>query len=541
MITEHNKSQNLVEVTIYLLRLLKTRITTGSIKSKLHQHPDFPSLLSISDVLKSLFIRNVGLKLDVQRIIKLETPFLAQLNEEKGNRIVVVKSIYNDNVIISGNGGRRDWKKLSLKDFTERATGLVMLIDASEQIEDPSFVKKRKDQIGAQLALFSLASLLLGIIGLEIWSLFSEVSSINVFSLFLLLVKFLGTVITVLLLLYEHQQVAPLLQGVCSMGQHTNCSAILRSKASKVFGGMVSWSEIGFLYFSFGALMLLCSGNNAYVVRALAIANIFALPYIAFSLYYQRFVIRQWCPLCLAVQGLLITEFCIGFSGHLYFINFISLPPVISLFEWGFIGMLPFFLYFVIKPLLSLQQNNEVKANTIARLKYNKRVFDTLLQHQDPIIEIKPDLGITLGNPQAKNKIVKVCNPFCNPCAKAHPFIEEMLRSEEDVQVQIIFSCNPSIDDDRAAVVKKMLAIQTIGDKSITRQALHDWYSAPVKKLEDFALKYDVDDTKDLFQCQMQEMAQWCALNKIEFTPTFYFNGFRLPSPYKIEDVKYFL
>ncbi|HEY2722735.1 MAG TPA: hypothetical protein VGI82_13465 [Chitinophagaceae bacterium] len=34
--------------------------------------------------------------------------------------------------------------------------------------------------------------------------------------------------------------------------------------------------------------------------------NIFALPYTLFSVYYQWKVAKQWCILCLAVQGLLL-------------------------------------------------------------------------------------------------------------------------------------------------------------------------------------------------------------------------------------------
>ena len=34
--------------------------------------------------------------------------------------------------------------------------------------------------------------------------------------------------------------------------------------------------------------------------------NILALPYTIFSVYYQWRVAKQWCVLCLVVQGLLI-------------------------------------------------------------------------------------------------------------------------------------------------------------------------------------------------------------------------------------------
>ena len=33
----------------------------------------------------------------------------------------------------------------------------------------------------------------------------------------------------------------------------------------------------------------------------------------------------------------------------------------------------------------------------------------------------------------------------------------------------------------------------------------------------------------------------WCDETKIEFTPTFFINGYKLPKNYKIDEVKYFL
>jgi len=86
---------------------------------------------------------------------------------------------------------------------------------------------------------------------------------------------------------------------------------ILNSKASKTFG--ISWSEVGFFYFATTLLFLLIPGFD-FLSKAtvISVANLAAVPYVFFSIYYQWKVARQWCPLCLTVQVVLIAELLWG-------------------------------------------------------------------------------------------------------------------------------------------------------------------------------------------------------------------------------------
>ena len=36
-------------------------------------------------------------------------------------------------------------------------------------------------------------------------------------------------------------------------------------------------------------------------------------------------------------------------------------------------------------------------------------------------------------------------------------------------------------------------------------------------------------------------MKEWCEKLKIQFTPTFFIDGYQLPNEYKLSDVKYFI
>jgi protein-disulfide isomerase len=40
---------------------------------------------------------------------------------------------------------------------------------------------------------------------------------------------------------------------------------------------------------------------------------------------------------------------------------------------------------------------------------------------------------------------------------------------------------------------------------------------------------------------KVEAMKDWCSKTEIQFTPTFFINGYQLPSNYSVNDLKYFL
>ncbi|QQD11609.1 hypothetical protein [Sphingobacterium sp. UDSM-2020] len=64
------------------------------------------------------------------------------------------------------------------------------------------------------------------------------------------------------------------------------------------------------------------------------------------------------------------------------------------------------------------------------KLRYNTSIFNSLLQNINPVTIAIDDLGILIGDEHASIEIIKVCNPFCGPCAKAHPDLEEIVKKK---------------------------------------------------------------------------------------------------------------
>ncbi|MFT4094011.1 MAG: vitamin K epoxide reductase family protein [Niabella sp.] len=205
---------------------------------------------------------------------------------------------------------------------------------------------------------------------------------------------------------------------MCTGIKNGNCGAILTSKAAKVFSWL-SWSEVGFFYFA-GALMnLIFAGSNIVpVTNLVGIFNIAAIVYPLYSLYYQWRVAKEWCILCLVIQAILIAGAINTFSFELFSVNTIIIPVLAQSFA---LYLLPVSAWYIVKPfVLKLQEVKQEKREYL-RLKYNTEVFEAILQKQKSITISTEGLGIDLGNMNARHELIKVCNPYCGPCAKAHP------------------------------------------------------------------------------------------------------------------------
>lgn len=356
----------------------------------------------------------------------------------------------------------------------------------------------------------------------------------------MLLTKILGLSATILLLIYEIDKSHAFVKNICAAGKQTNCSAVLQSKASKIFG--MSWSEAGFFYFASTFLFFLFPGIPFLIkLYLLSIANCLAAPYILFSVYYQWKVVKQWCLLCLMVQAILLMELiraAVNFWAH-PFLAVASLP--IALLPIAYCIALPIVLWYAIKPLLVKAKDEPAYQAAYKRLLYNPDTFNNLLQQQSTAPDGYQNMGITIGNPDAANTIIKVCNPYCGPCAEAHYILDEIIHNNKNVKLQLIFTASNEANDKRGIAAKHLMAISAKQNDLQTQKALDDWYLSPKKNYEEFSKKYPMNDELKQQEKQIEEMNKWCKEAWIVGTPTLFINGKRLPETYSINELRYIL
>lgn len=532
-----NQFEPNVKTTIAFLKMLHIKVNAATVNETLQNHPDWPSMLCISDSLNKWNVPNAAARIEPAAIDELPVPFIAHINNRE-NPLAIVTQVTADSVTYFSKNYTKP-TNTSKEDFLKTWTGIYLIAEPTAESGEKDFeANKQKAFIKALIpaVLFFLLALL-SFTG--IYNAAATSTGINATAVYLQwLVLFAGVIVTSLLLWYEVDKNNPVLQKVCTGIVKGNCNAILTGRQAKLFSWL-SWSEVGFFYFT-GSLLVISMQEKS--INLLAWLSMLALPYTVFSIYYQWRVAKQWCVLCLAVQTLLL----LGAANVL--INHLLLPVsgyTASFFVYSLLlFVLPALLWYAIKPfVLKLQENKTTKRDYL-RIKFNSQIFEMLLKKQKAITMTTDGLGIVIGNPNATNTLIKVCNPYCGPCAKAHPKIEKLLEVIPNLKAQIIFTTPnkpDNLNNPAYQPVCHLLAIAAENDSNKIMQALDDWYLPKEKDYDVFRNKYPLNGELKNQGNKMEAMEKWCNTMDIKVTPTILINGYQLPNAYRIEDLNYFL
>ena len=523
-----SKKDNLVETTYAFVNALKVKASYTTIKEKIKNNLDYPSFLSVSEVLDSLRIDNVAAEVAIEELAEVPTPCIATLTTE-GRIFVVISEVKDDFVewLHTEKGKQRE----SIASFSEKWEGILLLAQTTEASGEANYAKNRRKEI-----LTSVGQILLVMSGFAVFAAIIYNSIAAAFSMLLsaiIAVKFVGILVSLLLLWYLFDKQNPFLKNICQVGKSANCNAVLNSKLATI-SGILSWSEIGFFYFAGSFLALLMGLENTTIITILAIINLLALPYTLFSVYYQGIVVKKWCILCLSIQILLWCEF-----GVFYFNNSFLVPILPNLKELLllFIAFIsPVVAWFILKPIIHSALQTDALKKTLKKFQNNTTVFEHLLSEQPPMYPILPNMEtIELGNSDAQNVITLVTNPYCRACAEKHRLIKELLEHNNDnLKCQIVFTTFKAPDDIRSVFVSHLFSL----DRTRQIEALDFWFDMEEKDFEKWASRFPINENLETASKTVKMHAFWCTKSNIQATPTIFINGFQLPDVYQIEDIQ---
>lgn len=278
---------------------------TPSYSDKRFRMMTFKSLFGLSKLLTEYGVRNEGLEIsDKNEIRKLTPPFLAQ---SVNGIFVIVNSVDGD--MIEYTAPDSDVVG-SLDEFKEKWNGIVLLAFPDESSKEPEYSSHRVRDIvssasGYLLAVFALCVLGYFFVTREVYAHLSTV--------LIMLLDMAGLYFSYLLLQKSLNIRTAASDRFCGVLEKGGCDSIMQSSASKLFG-VFAWSEVGFCYFSVSLATLLMFPH---LYGALALFNLFCLPYPIWSIWYQKFKAKHWCTLCVCVQITLILLFVCYLCGGL--------------------------------------------------------------------------------------------------------------------------------------------------------------------------------------------------------------------------------
>jgi ABC-type bacteriocin/lantibiotic exporter with double-glycine peptidase domain len=150
MFSLFNQYENPVAVTIQLLKRLHVKVTSYAIVKAILNHPDYPSILSISDALNTWHVDNAAINIEPEKLTELPLPFVA-FTKTNGGIFVTVTNIENDSIVYSSGTSIEHSKPLAsfIKDFS----GIVLLAQANETSGQSGYNEAKRKETMQQIKI----------------------------------------------------------------------------------------------------------------------------------------------------------------------------------------------------------------------------------------------------------------------------------------------------------------------------------------------------------------------------------------------------
>ena len=525
---DSDKKDNLYKVAWALIKALKVRVTGTALRTALGHADSQMSLAVLVDALNKWKIETIAVRIKHDQLTDIEFPAIAHLKAMDGLKYFVM--------LIKLKGGKITYYDSELgeitelvDEFTKKWEGIILFATPNEGCGEKNYIHNRRQEILANLRFWTPIAIAILCIS---WGISQPMPKS---SILLSMIKAIGIIASIALLKIENNSNNFLLESICHLNKRTDCISVLNSSAAKLFG-LIGMSEIGLVYFTGGMLTIYLAAFGHIqpsVMPFLALLNLLALPYTVFSIYYQKWVIKKWCPLCLGVQVIFWIEFIICW--HWTQDSFIPKGSAVGLCAICFTIPIAFWMSF--KPLLNVDQRLSVLVKEAARFRENKDLFQTLLE-SEPVHEMRHELNeIILGQPNAPVTLTMVSGPLCSPCERAHQAALKLLADYPDeLRVIIRFVVNDYNEQDLSnKMARHMLALAEMKPDQLAK-AIDYWYQ--IRNVDQLKSRFPVQQDNTI-AARLERQISWKNEVGINVTPTFFVNCQRLPKYFKVEDLGY--
>lgn len=496
---------------VSILSLLNVKHTDRYTNAYFNEHPYKYSLFGLSKMLNHYRVYNKGIEItNKEQIYSLEAPFIAHI----GNDFVTIKNISNENITYYWHQ-----KKLTIpiKDFFDIWSGVILMPEVDETSVEPDYKQHRREDLAISIPkiLLILAGITLVTIG------FYQNQFLHSWGPILLLVlNLLGIYISCLLVQKQINIHSSIADKICSLFSKSDCNDVLSSTAAK-FLGVIGWSELGLGYFLSNTFLLLFIPT---LLSYWVLLNMLGIFYSFWSVWYQKFKAKAWCPLCLIVQLIFWLLFITCLLSGL-----VQLPEftVLDLLSLALIYGVPFLLIHLLLPNWIASKKLTKITQQFNNLKMNDKVFAGMLKEQ-AFYEIPKDMPtIIFGNSDAQNTITIFSNPHCGPCARMHSKIEKLLEdTNNQFKIQYILS---SFNDELISSCEFFLYINKNYREEERNKIYNKWFEKGKYNREDFFKRYSFVVDENVISEEFQKHINWKEKTKLRATPTVIFDGYELP------------
>ena len=499
-----------------LIEYLKTEsyhIDRQKFKERLLSDPN-NIVTSITNTLDYFEIKNIVAEVPKDSLNNLPNTFIAQFSKNNQFTFVLVKK-GNDKLNITTDG--KNTISINNEEFLENWTGLIIAIEKNEK------PKKNVNQKENILKIIIAVCVSLAI--LQVSWVTKSVLQTGYFTL-----SIIGFAISYGIV-KEKLNLNSVPSKFCTLTKNSNCETVLNSKESKIFG-FIDLSDSSIVYFSFVALAFVYNPSNA----LFNILSLLSLPIIIYSIFYQKFKIKKWCPLCLGIAFVLTLQFILTiftFKNSIFEYQEI----IVLLLLFGFASS----IWFIIKPLLITKQKyNNLKTENLT-FRRNHHLFLPYYHSLKAIdTSISNSIEIKLGSNNPLVTLTAITNPLCETCFEVHDVYMKLLKIYPNkLQVNFrFFVPYANRNDPRTQISERFLQLYNEKDKEVFQCAFGDWYNKT--SIVKWQNKWSYSDNQK-YNNVLQKQKEWCLKNRIDYTPTLIINGKLFPKIYDSKDIENFI
>ncbi len=505
-----------------LLRSNNYDINKKELIFQLNSNPFYPSLRAVTGSLQHFVKECSAIEIPVNRTVLCQLPrtFIAQTKRDGQELFVYVENNENNITIYFDS---LDKQKLSQESFLEIWTGVIVAIEKNPLPSNKQLSIYREISIGV-LIIIAMGIFINNNAGIFEFSHFS--------------LSLLGIVVCWLIIMYEMGIQSNILDKICLENNETSgCDAVMNSSGAKLFGE-IKLSDAGIVYFmSISLIWMFCVFSHSNPIGIILISGI-ALPFTIYSIFYQFWIVKKWCPLCLTIVGILwLQALSIIFYKHNSLLPIENNSILIVLFSIVFSSIL---WGFAAPKIIAEKNFHEIKAKHY-RFKRNFSLYKKIIASNPRVdVKIKGVSEISFGKRNAPLNLCFITSPLCGYCKEVHTIIGKILTlADNNVQITIRFNINTnSTNSFSARICSRLLEIFHLSGESKCMEALDDIYGdiAPAKWVQKWG---ETENSK--FNTILLEERKWCLDNNVDFTPEIFVNGREFPKEYERTDLLFFI
>ncbi len=510
------------------LTLSGINLSLDYFRERLESHPQYPSLISLTDILDEFTVENYALSISKEKEWRrLDFPFLAHIIS--GNGLVdfeIITEIPNES------------------EFLNKWTGIVLLLGNQKTIKHKEHNDKYKEEKLEKSITLSITLVLLCVLVVNQLLNFETVVFIH------FMLSLIGFGLSYLIISNSLGLKSNIGDLFCKI-EEVGCNKVLNSRLGK-FGGNTGLGDIVAVFFA-SIIIYLSFTNDLVAAESLLLLLVVLTPALVFtpiSIIYQ-WQLKSWCRLCLAVVLLIWIQYAsllwYFFVSGTYSLNISRISPETYVLFGVSLSLAAIWL--IIKPLII--QNKEVLSQRIRIRKWrqNPDWFNALLPLHKQIDDSYWEKEIKYGNPNGVLQIIVVSNPYCEFCSIAHSELNTILEKHpNDIGVRIRFAIKSfDIEDENYKAVFQILRCY----ENFVWKNKSDMHNLDIKNIIDHwyqyknlsKWKFDLHDRTNYEDIDklVKKSINWSNNMGITQTPAFFINGYEMPNPHTFKDLFLFV